>query len=85
MGLRRRKDPNEPKKPLSAYLIYSNHVRGRIVAKFPGLKVGEVCSVPFSLPATPLVRPWRLTLSPHDRLPVGGTEDCGRMGSADGR
>ncbi len=41
-SVRRAKDPNAPKRPLSAYMIFSNESRGRITTANPGLKLGEV-------------------------------------------
>ena len=37
-----KKDPNEPKKPMNAYMLYSNSVRARVREENPGLSLGDV-------------------------------------------
>ena len=39
---RSKKDPNAPKRPLNAYMLYGNSVRGHIRDEFPDLSMGEV-------------------------------------------
>ena len=36
------KDPNAPKRPLSAYLIFCKENRGRVLKESPGLSIGQV-------------------------------------------
>ena len=48
-GCEQKKDPNAPKRPMSAYLIYSNEVRERVRKANPDKKIGEVSRRP----------PWR--------------------------
>lgn len=38
------KDPNAPKKPLTAFMLYTNHRRPEVMKKQPGLKITEVSS-----------------------------------------
>jgi len=38
----KKKDPNRPKNPMSAYMLYSNHRRPQVMADNPGMKFGEV-------------------------------------------
>jgi structure-specific recognition protein 1 len=37
-----KKDPNEPKKPMNAYMLFSNSVRAKVREENPGLSLGEV-------------------------------------------
>lgn len=39
------KDPNAPKKPLSAFMLYTNNRRPEIMKKSSGLKITEVSSM----------------------------------------
>jgi hypothetical protein len=39
---RRTKDPNAPKRPMSAYFIFSNEARDRVKAANPTFKIGDV-------------------------------------------
>lgn len=39
---KRKKDPNEPKRPLSAFLIYSNEVRAEVKKEHPNDKIGDI-------------------------------------------
>merc|ERR1711964_231949 len=39
-GKRRRKDPNAPKRPMAAYMLYSNSIREEMRRRFP--KLGQM-------------------------------------------
>ncbi|KAL3792936.1 hypothetical protein ACHAW5_006843 [Stephanodiscus triporus] len=39
---RAKKDPNAPKQPMNAYMLYSNSVRAKIREENPGISVGDV-------------------------------------------
>jgi len=39
---RRKKDPNPPKQPLTAYVIFSNEVRDQVISENPAANFGEI-------------------------------------------
>ena len=39
---KKKKDPNEPKKPMSAYMLFSNHIRSTVKDDNPDLKFGDI-------------------------------------------
>jgi len=39
---RRKKDPNEPKRALTAFIFFSNHMRPNIRSEFPDMKIPEI-------------------------------------------
>lgn len=39
------KDPNAPKKPLTAFMLFTNKRRPEIMVKTPGLKITEISTV----------------------------------------
>lgn len=39
---KKRKDPNAPKKALTAFMFFSNHMRDRVKEENPGISFGEV-------------------------------------------
>ena len=41
---RAKKDPNAPKKPMNAYMLYANSVRAQVREENPDLSMGEVVS-----------------------------------------
>lgn len=41
-SLKKPKDPNAPKKPLSAYFLYCSEMREELKSDFPELKFGEI-------------------------------------------
>ena len=42
---RAKKDPNAPKKPLNAYMLYANSVRAQVREENPDLSVTDVVSI----------------------------------------
>jgi HMG (high mobility group) box len=40
-----KKDPNAPKKPMSAYMLFSNHIRATVKAENPSTSFGEVAKL----------------------------------------
>lgn len=42
---RAKKDPNAPKRPMNAYMLYANSVREQVREENPDLSMGEVVSV----------------------------------------
>ncbi|GAB7346549.1 hypothetical protein MBLNU457_5227t1 [Dothideomycetes sp. NU457] len=44
-GGKRKKDPNAPKRSLSAYMIFANEQRDKVREDNPGIKFGEVGKV----------------------------------------
>jgi hypothetical protein len=57
---RRRKDPNAPKQPLTAYVIFSNEVRDQVINENPDANFGEIGKI--------IGAKWR-ALVPDDRKP----------------
>lgn len=57
---RRRKDPNAPKQPLTAYVIFSNEVRDQVINENPDANFGEIGKI--------IGAKWRALL-PEDRKP----------------
>eukprot|EP00042_Codosiga_hollandica_P036578 m.280832 g.280832 ORF g.280832 m.280832 type:complete len:216 (-) comp54919_c1_seq28:207-854(-) len=51
-GKRAKKDPNEPKRPLSAYFVFSNAKRGDLKAADPTLSIGDTAKKLAALWAT---------------------------------
>ncbi len=39
---KQKKDPNAPKKPMSAYMLFSNHIRATVKDDNPDLKFGDI-------------------------------------------
>merc|ERR1712129_245826 len=39
------KDPNAPKRPMSAYFLFMNEVRDATKAETPGLKIGDIAKL----------------------------------------
>ena len=42
---KKKKDPNAPKKPMSAYMLFSNHIRATVKDDNPALKFGDIAKV----------------------------------------
>ena len=57
---RRRKDPNAPKQPLTAYVIFSNEVRDQVINENPDANFGEIGKI--------IGAKWRALVS-EDRKP----------------
>lgn len=41
-----KKDPNAPKRPLSAYMIFATEKRPQVLKENPGIKFGKFCIEP---------------------------------------
>ena len=61
------KDPNQPKKPLSAFFLFSNEKRASIKTEFPDFSIGELCSLKHS--ANPCQRKRKRDFSYRDNQP----------------
>jgi len=44
---RAKKDPNAPKKPMNAYMLYANSVRAKVREENPDMSMAEVVSATF--------------------------------------
>ena len=42
---RPKKDPNAPKRPMNAYMLFSNAMRAKVKAENPEFKMGDIVSV----------------------------------------
>lgn len=41
-GIKKKKDPNAPKRPLSSYMIFASETRGKVLEESPGMSLGDV-------------------------------------------